>query len=216
MIMVIDPQNAGIAGNMVVGAMIDLGIRKEEVQDIMEYYASFFGEINVDIGKTSKSGITATYVDVDCQDKEPIKYEELRGRLNSITHDNVTQDMQELASNVFKTLAEAESNVHGFSLDKVHFHEVGAADAVADVMGAVYCFQQLQLHIQKTYGMPVALGGGRVESSHGPISVPAPATLEILKGVPTFGGPVDFELTTPTGAALLKNMVDQFLSYYPC
>ena len=215
MIMVIDPQNAGIAGNMVVGAMIDLGIRKEEVQDIMEYYASFFGEINVDIGKTSKSGITATYVDVDCQDKEPIKYEELRGRLNSITHDNVTQDMQELASNVFKTLAEAESNVHGFSLDKVHFHEVGAADAVADVMGAVYCFHQLQLHTQKTYGMPVALGGGRVESSHGPISVPAPATLEILKGVPTFGGPVDFELTTPTGAALLKNMVDQFLSYYP-
>ncbi len=215
MIMVIDPQNAGIAGNMLVGAMIDLGVRKEEVQDIMEYYASFFGEINVDIGKTSKSGITATYVDVKCQDAEPIKYEELRGRLNSITHESVTPEMLELANNIFKTLAEAESSVHGISLDKVHFHEVGAADAVADVMGAVYCFHQLQLHTQKTYGMPVALGGGRVESSHGPISVPAPATLEILKGVPTFGGPVDFELTTPTGAALLKNMVDQFLSYYP-
>jgi hypothetical protein len=215
MIMVIDPQNAGIAGNMLVGAMIDLGVNLEEVQDIMEHYASFFGEIKVDIKKISKSGITATYVDVECQDKEPIKYEELISRLKDITHENVTPDMLELAGNVFKTLAEAESIVHGISLEDAHFHEVGAADAVADVMGAVYSFHQLQLHTQKTYGMPVALGGGRVESSHGPLSVPAPATLEILKGVPTFGGPVNFELTTPTGAALLKNMVDEFLSFYP-
>lgn len=215
MVMVIDPQNAGIAGNMVVGAMIDLGVNKEEVQDIMEYYASSFGDIDVDIKKIKKAGITATYVDVECQDKKPIKYEELLGRLNDIIHENVTQDMLELARNVFKTLAVAESSVHGTTLDNVYFHEVGAADAVADVMGAVYSFHQLQLHSKRTYGMPVALGGGRIESTHGQISIPAPATLEILKGIPTFGGPVNFELTTPTGAALLKNMVDEFLNFYP-
>lgn len=215
MIMVIDPQNAGIAGNMVIGAMIDLGVNQEEVQDIMEHYASFFGEIKVDIKRIRKSEITATYVDVECKDKEPIKYDELLGCFSDITHEKVTPDMINLAINVFKTMAEAESTVHGTSLKNVHFHEIGAADAVADVIGAVYCFHQLQLHTQKTYGMPVALGGGRIESSHGSLTIPAPATLEILKGVPTFGGPVNFELTTPTGAALIKNMVDEFLNYYP-
>lgn len=215
MVTVIDPQNAGIAGNMIVGALIDLGVNEEEVQDIMEYYASFFGEIDVDIKKIQKSGITATYVDVKCQDRKPIGYHELLERLNGIIHEKITPEMQEFAINVFKTLAEAESRVHGTDLDDVHFHEVGAADAVADVIGAVYCYFQLQLHTHKTYGMPVALGGGRTESSHGSVSIPAPATLEILKGIPSFGGPVDFELTTPTGAALLKNMVGEFISYYP-
>ncbi len=215
MVTVIDPQNAGIAGNMIVGALIGLGANKEEVQDVMEYYASFFGEINVDIKKIRKSGIAATYVDVECHDKNPIRYLELQERLNNIVHERVTPDMLKFARNVFKTLAEAESFVHGTNLDNVHFHEVGAADAVADVMGAAYCFHRLQLDSKKTYGMPVALGGGRKESAHGTMSIPAPATLEILKGTPTFGGPVNFELTTPTGAALLQNMVDEYVSFYP-
>ncbi|HPX78492.1 MAG TPA: DUF111 family protein [Methanobacterium sp.] len=106
MIMVIDPQNAGIAGNMVIGAMIDLGVNQEEVQDIMEHYASFFGEIEVDIKRIRKSEITATYVDVECQDKEPIKYEELLRRFSDITHEKVTPGMINLARNVFKTIEE--------------------------------------------------------------------------------------------------------------
>ncbi len=215
MVTVIDPQNAGIAGNMVVGALIDLGVNKREVQDIMEYYASFFGEIDVDIKRIRKSGIVATFVDVECFDQKPIGYRELQERLNNVVHERVTPDMFKFAGNVFKTMAEAESFVHGTSLGDVHFHEVGAADAVADVMGAAYCFHQLQLDSKKTYGMPVALGGGRKESAHGPMSIPAPATLEILKGTPTFGGPVNLELTTPTGAALLRNMVDEYVSFYP-
>lgn len=215
MVTVIDPQNAGIAGNMVVGALIDLGVNKEEVQDVMEYYASFFGEIKVDIKKIRKSGIAATYVNVECRDKNPIGYHELQERLNNILHERITSDMLNFAADVFKTLAEAESIVHGIGLDDVHFHEVGAADAVADIIGAAYCFHQLQLPSQKTYGMPIALGGGRKESTHGTMSIPSPATLEILKGTPTFGGPVNFELTTPTGAALLRNMVDEYLNFYP-
>ncbi|MDD1775143.1 MAG: nickel pincer cofactor biosynthesis protein LarC [Methanobacterium sp.] len=215
MVVVIDPQNSGIAGNMIVGALIDLGVLKEEVVEVMEYYASYFGEIKVDINKIQKSGIKATYADINCHDKESIKYIELLGRLQDITHERVTPDVLNFAKKVFKILAEAEANVHGTNLEDVHFHEVGAADAVADIIGASYCYHQLKMDSQKVYGMPVALGGGRKESSHGLITMPAPATLEILKGIPTFGGPVGQELTTPTGAALLKAMVDEFVDFYP-
>ena len=101
------------------------------------------------------------------------------------------------------------------NLDKIHFHEVGAADAVADIMGASYAFHELGFAQEKVYGLPPALGGGRIKSKHGNLSVPAPATLEILKNVPAIGGPVDHELTTPTGAALLVNMVNEFVEFYP-
>lgn len=215
MVAIIDPQNAGIAGNMVIGALLNVGVNKEDVQEVMEYYASYFGDISVKIDKIQKSGIRATYVDVECHDKEPIKYIELLERLNGIVHEKIAPDVLNFAKNVFKLLAEAESRVHGISMDDVHFHEVGAADAVADIMGAAYCYHQLQLNSQKIYGMPVALGGGRKESTHGSMSIPAPATMEILKNTPVFGGPVSHELTTPTGAALLCSMVDQFLNYYP-
>ena len=100
-------------------------------------------------------------------------------------------------------------------MDKVHFHEVGAADAVADIVGAAYSFHKLGMNDKIIYGMPVALGGGRIESKHGLLSIPAPATLEILKNIPVFGGPVNYELTTPTGAALFVNMVNKFTNYYP-
>lgn len=215
MVAIFDPQNSGISGNMIVGALIDMGVDKEEVTEIIEYYASYFGKIEIDINKIQKSGISATYADIKCRDKNPIKYKELIERLNVITHERVTLAMLNFAKDVFKTLAEAESHVHGTSLDEVHFHEVGAADAVADVIGASYCYHQLKMDSVKVYGMPVALGGGRKDSAHGTITIPAPATLEILKGIPTFGGPVREELTTPTGAALLKTMVDEFIDFYP-
>ncbi|HTX61761.1 MAG TPA: LarC family nickel insertion protein, partial [Methanobacterium sp.] len=215
MVMIIDPQNAGIAGNMVVGAMIDLGVEKEEVQEVMEYYSSYFGDVKIKISKASKSGMDATYADIQCLDKEPIKYRQLQEKLDSINHDRVTPEMLNFAGKVFKIIAEAESQVHGTSLDQVHFHEVGAADAVADIIGAAYCYHILGMDNQKIYGMPPALGGGRKETDHGYISIPAPATLEILKDIPTIGGPVNQELTTPTGAAIFKAMVQEHITFYP-
>ncbi|HSQ02375.1 MAG TPA: nickel pincer cofactor biosynthesis protein LarC [Methanobacterium sp.] len=215
MTVIIDPQNSGISGNMVVGALIDLGLDPEAVIQIMEYYASYFSDVEVNIGKLKKSGISASYVDVNCNDKGSVKYTELLEMLDKAKHPDVTADMMDFSRRVFKTLAEAEARVHGTTIDKVHFHEVGAADAVADVLGASYSFHKLGMNDKKVYGMPVALGGGRIRSMHGMLSVPAPATLEILKNTPTFGGPVDHELTTPTGAALLVNMVDEFTDFYP-
>ena len=215
MTVIIDPQNSGISGNMVIGALIDHGLKTEVVIDVMEYYASYFGDIKVEIRKVRKSGISASFVDVECHDNASIKYTELIEVLESIKHSAITPDIMKLSKNVFNTLAEAEACVHGTTLEEIHFHEVGAADAVADVIGAAYSFHKLGMDNKMVYGMPVALGGGRIKSIHGMLSVPAPATLEILKNVPVFGGPVNQELTTPTGAALLVNMVDKFTNYYP-
>ncbi len=215
MTVIIDPQNAGISGNMVIGALVDLGLDTKPVIDVMECYASYFGEVEVDIKKVKKSGISASFVNVKCQDKGPIKYTDLIEILEKIEHSEVTENILNLSKEVFKTLAEAEAKVHGTKIENVHFHEVGCADAVADIMGASYSFHKLEMNDKMVYGLPVALGGGRVESMHGILSIPAPATLEILKNIPTFGGPADHELTTPTGAALLVNMVDEFTNFYP-
>jgi pyridinium-3,5-bisthiocarboxylic acid mononucleotide nickel chelatase len=215
MTVIIDPQNSGISGNMVIGALVDLGLDTEILIEVMEYYASYFGEVEVEITKVKKSGISASFVDVKCSDKESIKYVELIKLFDEVKHSDVNVEILNFSKNVFKTLAEAESQVHGTSIDNVHFHEVGASDAVADIIGASYCIHKLGIQNNKIYGMPVALGGGKIESSHGVLSIPAPATLEILKNVPVFGGPVNNELTTPTGAALLVNMVDEFTKFYP-
>ncbi|MFY9637897.1 MAG: nickel pincer cofactor biosynthesis protein LarC [Methanobacterium sp.] len=215
MTVIIDPQNSGISGNMVIGALVDQGLNPEIVMKVMEYYASNFGDIKVEISKVKKSGISACYVDVKSTDNDSIKYTKLIEVLESIEHSEITSDVMNFSKNVFNTLAEAEARVHGTTIKKVHFHEVGAADAVADVIGAAYSFYKLDMDKKMVYGLPVALGGGRIKSMHGMLSVPAPATLEILKNIPVFGGPVDRELTTPTGAALLVNMVDKFTNYYP-
>ncbi len=215
MTVIIDPQNSGISGNMVIGALVDQGVNPEDVTEIMEYYASHFGNVKVNIKKVKKTGISATFVDVESQDTASIKYTKLIESLESIKHPSITEDIINFSKNVFKTLAEAEATVHGTTITEVHFHEVGAADAVADIIGASYLFYKLGMNNKTVYGMPVALGGGRIKSMHGILSVPAPATLEILKNIPTFGGPVSHELTTPTGAALLVNMANKFVNYYP-
>lgn len=214
MVIVLDPQNAGISGNMVLGALIDMGVNGTELIKLIKTYASPFGHVDIAINRINKSGIRGTFVHVKCEDKNKISYIKLIETLDSIEA-GIDVNILDFAKKVFNTLAEAESKVHGTSIKKVHFHEVGAADAVADVIGSAYCFYKLGFNTQKVYGLPVALGGGRINSMHGKLSVPAPATLELLKNVPVFGGPVDYELTTPTGAAIYVNMVDEFCDFYP-
>jgi len=215
MVVIIDPQQAGISGNMVIGALVNLGTDTENLTDIMEYYGSHFGDVKVKIREVNKSGISATFTDVKCSDHEPIAYKNLLNTLDGIHHEKVNPNILKFAKNTFQTIAEAESKIHGLNLDEIHFHEVGAADAVADVMGAAFGFNELGLYDQKVYGLPTALGGGRIKIHHGDLSVPAPATLEILKNVPVMGGPEEYELTTPTGAAILVNIVDEFSYFYP-
>ena len=118
------------------------------------------------------------------------------------------EDVRSLAHDVFARLAEAEGRVHGVPAAEVHFHEVGALDAIADVVGV--CAGVVHLGLPRVVVSPVALGGGSVTSAHGRLPVPAPAVVELLRGLPSYGGPLDVELCTPTGAALLATLADDW------
>lgn len=215
MVTVIDPQVAGISGNMMVGALMDLGAHPERTVEVMEEAASHFGGAEVRVSEVKRAGIRATYVEVKTDESQAIGYREFLRRLDGIKNPLLNDDMMSMARAVFHTIAQAESSVHGKGLDEIHFHEVGAADAVADVIGAVFAYFDLNMHMDKVYTLPVSVGGGRVMGAHGITPVPAPATAEILRGFPVEGGPAEMELTTPTGAALLVNMAEGHRRFYP-
>lgn len=123
---------------------------------------------------------------------------------------NISDSAKSNAKSIYKLIAEAESRVHGTSTDEVHFHEVGAIDAVADVTTA--CLLMEELAVDKVVCSPICLGSGKVRCAHGFVPVPAPATAEILKGIPTYAGAIESELCTPTGAAILRQFTDEFVS----
>ncbi|MFZ5564256.1 MAG: nickel pincer cofactor biosynthesis protein LarC, partial [Thermodesulfobacteriota bacterium] len=118
------------------------------------------------------------------------------------------EQVKEIALAAFEKLATAEAVIHGVPVEKVHFHEVGGVDAIVDIVGAALCMAYLK--VEKTAASPVPLGSGHVKCRHGVLPVPAPATVAILKGVPVYGGGVNCELVTPTGAAILTTLVKDF------
>lgn len=127
---------------------------------------------------------------------------------NIINSSALSDRVKELSLAMFMKVAEAEAKVHGEALYEVHFHEVGAIDSIVDMVGAAICLDYL--NVEKIMASPVQLGGGFVKCAHGIMPVPAPATAEILKGVPVNTGIVQFETTTPTGAAILSANVQEF------
>lgn len=240
MVLIIDPQNAGIAGNMIVGAFVDLGCNPDEIKELMETVASDFGGVNVNVRNVNKSGIESTYLEVETLDKEnhnndnnhSISYKDLLTKIDEIKRivsenkedlfsQNLIDDVFNISKRVFERIAKGEAKVHGKSLDEVHFHEVGAADAVADVFGSVfaYCKMGFNNMEENVIGLPIALGGGTTETSHGKIPLPAPAVVEMLaaeeKDVFSFGGPVNSEIATPTGVAIYLELCDEFKDFQP-
>ena len=213
MTIIIDPQGSGIAGNMLIGAFVDLGADADALKKIMETSAAPFGKIEVSFEKVQKRGISATFCHVEMLEKTPaMKYPEFISRIENLDLD---EKVKATSVNVFRRIAEAESKVHGKTLETVHFHEVGASDAVADVVGSVYAYYSLNLENERIIGLPVAVGGGRVKTAHGILPVPAPAVVEILKDAKLVGGPVDSELATPTGAAIYMELCDEIKDFLP-
>lgn len=213
MTIIIDPQVSGIAGNMLVGAFVDLGANADELKEIMEKSAHPFGEVDVTFTEIQKHGINSTFCHVEMlEDKKSINYPEFISKIDDLDLD---EKVKQTSINVFERIAIAEAKVHGKTLETVHFHEVGASDAVADVIGSIYAYYSLNLDNKKTIGLPIAVGGGRVETAHGTIPVPAPAVLEILKDAEIVGGPVDTELATPTGAAIYMELCDEIKEFLP-
>lgn len=220
MVVVIDPQVSGLAGNMFIGAFVDLGADKTKIIEVIQNYAQEFGEIEINITKQQKSGIMTTFASIETKDNSTRHFHEIISKLDEITENkyptNITvQKSIELSKKIFKSLAQAESDIHGQPIDKLHFHEVGCADAVADIVGASYAYYLLKLNEEKIYSLPVATGSGSVKTQHGILPVPAPAVLNILSNVPTVGGEVNTELATPTGCSILVNIADEYITSTP-
>lgn len=213
MTIIIDPQSSGIAGNMIIGALVDLGANQDELKEIMETSAEQFGKVNVTFEKVVKHGISSTFCHVEMlEHKHSVNYSEFIQKIKELELD---EKVKQTSINVFERIAKAESKVHGKSLKEVHFHEVGASDAVADVIGSIYAYYSLNLDNHKIIGLPIAVGGGRVKTAHGIIPVPAPAVVEILKDAKMVGGPVNSELATPTGSAIYCEICDEIKEFIP-
>ncbi len=137
----------------------------------------------------------------------------LRDILEIIRKSELPQPVKDTSMAVFTALAEAEAKVHGVTVERVHFHEVGAVDSIVDIVGTAVGFHMLG--VERVYASPPNLGSGTVETAHGTLPVPAPATLELLKGIPAYSSEIRRELTTPTGAAILATCVEEFRNLPP-
>jgi pyridinium-3,5-bisthiocarboxylic acid mononucleotide nickel chelatase len=195
---------SGASGDMTTAALIDLGADAGKVREAMELAA----DVDVEVSKKTKNGIQACSVNVTTRTEGSLTLAEIIKRMEPL---NLPSDIITDAISVFNILGKAEAKVHGVSLEKLHFHELGQEDAIADIIGACTAFHDLGLKEYRIYCAPVSVGMGFIEFSHGEFPVPAPAALEILKeySLPWKLGPVEGELLTPTGAALLAQFVTE-------
>jgi len=186
---------SGASGDMVVGSLIDLGADASAVRESMEAAAN----VEVEICEVSKSGIRATQVNVVAEER-PLAYRELMNVLRSC---ELSPRIVADASAIFEIIANAEAAAHGVQKEELEFHKIGARDAIADVVGA--CTAMSLLNVDSIFTTPISVGGGSLETDHGILPIPAPATAAILAKyhLITRGGPVEGELLTPTGAAML-------------
>ena len=200
---------SGISGDMLLGAFIDLGIDKDILLSLPKKLK--LEQVKFEINKVNKNGISATKVDINFPHEHVHRH--LPDIEKIIDNGELSDEVKQLSKNIFKKLAEAEANIHGTTPDKIHFHEVGALDAIFDIVGTATCF--IELGIDKAYVSKISVGGGMVKMAHGLYPVPAPATSFLLKGFPISFGPVEKELVTPTGAAVLSTIIKEPLSKIP-
>lgn len=216
---------AGIAGNMNLGAMLELGIEEQYLRDELTKLG-IDDEFELCISRSQKMGITGTHVDVKVlnenahrhghhSDKHhpPHKHQHSLSRNyfdieELVTKSTLSEQVKKLTLTMFMKIAEAEAKVHGKSVEEVHFHEVGAIDSIVDIVGAAICYEKLE--IDQVIASTVEVGSGFVTCAHGTMPIPAPATAEILAGVPIHRGGLQGEATTPTGAAILATLCDRF------
>jgi len=201
---IIDCQIAGISGDMIVGALLDLGANATKVVEAMksvEAYMKGCKNLEVMIRDVTRRGFHAKKVGVKAEEvPEKTGSELIEATVNCIENLKLPVEAKQFASDSINTLVNAETRVHGKSIKEVHLHEAGSADTPAEIIGTAVAFDDLNLFNTKVYSTPVAVGGGLFKFSHGMVSSPAPATIEILlsKGFPMIGGPIDSELATPT------------------
>lgn len=199
---------SGISGDMVLGAVIDAGVDPAVIRTALD---SLGLPITLEVERVKRCGIAATKATVVAPDQEEYRF--LPDVEAILDKGALTPAQRELAKAIFRKVAVAEAAVHGIPVEKVHFHEVGALDSIADIVGAAVGLGALG--VERFTSSAVPPGSGTVKCAHGVMPVPAPATAELLKGVPLAPSTVKAELTTPTGAAILTAVVSEYLATPP-
>ena len=216
---------SGISGDMFLGAMVDAGAPFELLQEIV---AQLNIGASLELSRVDRTGISAVKVDVIVRGEKDMPREEFwNPRHDETAHEHrhsrhlneilgiisvapISERAKQTASDIFIALGSAEAKVHNVDVEQIHFHEVGAEDAIVDVVCAAVGAEALA--VEGFIASPLNVGGGVVKCSHGVMPVPTPATLELLKGLPIYSGDIQNELVTPTGAAIVKVMVNAFQS----
>ncbi len=195
---------SGASGDMILGALIDAGFQIEELRNELKKLNLSGYEIQAT--KKTKSGIAGTKFDVDIP--HMYHHRSLKDIFKIIDDSTLDPEIKEKSKAIFTRLGEAEAKIHDRPIDEIHFHEVGAVDAIVDIVGAVIGFHHLG--IESIYVSKLHVGTGMVECAHGTLPVPAPATVELLQGVPIYSTGIEGELVTPTGAAILSTLSSHF------
>ncbi|MGM0887414.1 MAG: nickel pincer cofactor biosynthesis protein LarC [Bacillota bacterium] len=228
---------SGISGDMVIGALIDAGADPVQMEEELKKL-NMDEEYTLSWGKVVKNGITSTKFDVILTSKSEQTHEHSHSHghehshghsqhehshvhehnhhgsrtykqiVEAINEANFNESVANMSLAIFKKIGEAEGHIHGLPLDKVHFHEVGAVDSIIDIIGAAILIDQLGIETVQSSAIPT--GSGHIHIDHGIYPVPAPATLEILKGVPIASNDIRSELATPTGAAIAAVLAETF------
>jgi len=195
---------AGASGDMILGAMVAAGVD----QDVLREQLSLLNVdgFNINFETVDRSGLSATYARVETAHEHTHRH--LSDIKKIIESSNVSDAAKKLAIQIFTRLAKAEARVHNEPIDHVHFHEVGALDAIVDIVGAAICFDLLK--IDRFVCSPLHVGSGTIQMAHGRFPVPPPAVAELLKGVPFYSTDIQGELLTPTGAAIITTVCKEF------
>jgi len=195
---------SGISGDMTLGALIDLGVPAKWLKEALSSIP--LSGFDLSVSSISRNGISAKRVQVNCEtDTKSRDYSHIKALIEKSP---LSSFVKERSLEVFKRLAEAEAGIHGCSIEKVHFHEVGGIDAIVDIVGTALCLEHLE--IDRVIASTIPLGSGFVSCQHGILPVPAPATVALLKGVPVYGSEIQHELVTPTGAAIITTLAESF------
>jgi len=194
---------SGISGDMTVAALVDAGADQEAV---LLAILSLDLSVKVEFRREKRGGMAATYFAVEAQPEQ--KHRHFHHIEKIIAAGRLNDAQRDLANRIFRRLGEAEAKVHGTTIEKVHFHEVGAADSIVDIVATAVAFDSLGITHVTARSVPT--GSGTIKCDHGLMPVPAPATAELLIGAPLSSSPIVAELTTPTGAAILMTLVKQW------
>ncbi|EPA05574.1 nickel pincer cofactor biosynthesis protein LarC [Candidatus Nitrosarchaeum limnium] len=222
MVIVIDPQIAGVSGDMLLCSLVDIGANKIKIIDGVKLSEKFLSDSvikKIDFQKIDKHGINATElileIDEHVHERKGI---EIKNAIINLTKEiGLSEKAKIFAESCIDTLISSESKIHGLPIDSVHFHEASSIDTLIDIVGTAIAIDDLGMLDEEIICMPVAVGGGNVSFSHGIMSNPASAILEILRdsNLSIHGGHVKDELTTPTGASILVNLSKTSAEYYP-